>query len=133
MLVNERITINMVAGQRLKEARKKANLTQEQLASMLGIKAAEISQYESDKRTPRWPVFRKLLDILNISADEVLGREITVHDEEEYQIRLSKEDLKIISCIKDNPVLYKTLLADPSRNVQLISNNIKKLIPEIDS
>lgn len=123
----------MVAGQRLKEARKKANLTQEQLASMLGIKAAEISQYESDKRTPRWPVFRKLLDILNISADEVLGREITVHDEEEYQIRLSKEDLKIISCIKDNPVLYKTLLADPSRNVQLISNNIKKLIPEIDS
>ncbi len=133
MLVNERITINMVAGQRLKEARKKANLTQEQLASMLGIKAAEISQYESDKRTPRWPVFRKLLDILNISADEVLGREITVHDDEEYQIRLSKEDLKIISCIKDNPVLYKTLLADPSRNVQLISNNIKKLIPEIDS
>ena len=133
MLVNERITINMVAGQRLKEARKKANLTQEQLASMLGIKAAEISQYESDKRTPRWPVFRKLLDILNISADEVLGREITVHDEEEYQIRLSKEDLKIISCIKDNPVLYKTLLADPSRNVQLISNNIKRLIPEIDS
>lgn len=123
----------MVAGQRLKEARKKANLTQEQLASMLGIKAAEISQYESDKRTPRWPVFRKLLDILNISADEVLGREITVHDDEEYQIRLSKEDLKIISCIKDNPVLYKTLLADPSRNVQLISNNIKKLIPEIDS
>ncbi len=133
MLVNERITINMVAGQRLKEARKKANLTQEQLASMLGIKAAEISQYESDKRTPRWPVFRKLLDILNISADEVLGREITVHDDEEYQIRLSKEELKIISCIKDNPVLYKTLLADPSRNVQLISNNIKKLIPEIDS
>lgn len=123
----------MVAGQRLKEARKKANLTQEQLASMLGIKAAEISQYESDKRTPRWPVFRKLLDILNISADEVLGREITVHDDEEYQIRLSKEELKIISCIKDNPVLYKTLLADPSRNVQLISNNIKKLIPEIDS
>ena len=133
MLVKERITVNMVGGQRLKEARKKANLTQEQLASMLGIKAAEISQYESDKRTPRWPVFRKLLDILNISADEVLGREITVHDDEEYQIRLSKEDLKIISCIKDNPVLYKTLLADPSRNVQLISNNIKKLIPEIDS
>ena len=58
-------------------------------------------------------------------------QQITVHDDEEYQIRLSKEDLKIISCIKDNPVLYKTLLADPSRNVQLISNNIKKLINDI--
>ena len=38
----------MVAGQRLKDARNKANLTQEQLAVMLGIKAAEISQYESN-------------------------------------------------------------------------------------
>ncbi len=123
----------MVAGQRLKEARKKANLTQEQLANMLGIKAAEISQYESNKRTPRWPVFRKILDILNISADEVLGREITVQDEEEYQVRLSKEDLKILSSIKDNSTLYKILLKDPERNIHLISSNLKKLIPEIDS
>ena len=123
----------MVAGQRLKEARKKANLTQEQLANMLGIKAAEISQYESNKRTPRWPIFRKILDILNISADEVLGREVIVHDGEEYQVRLSKEDLKILSNIKDNPTLYKILLKDPERNIHLISSNLKKLIPEIDS
>lgn len=123
----------MVAGQRLREARKKVNLTQQELADMLGIKAAEISQYESDKRTPRWPVFRKMLDILNISADEVLGREITVNDGEEYQVRLSKEDLKILSCIKDNPTLYKTLINNPKRNIHLINSNLKKLIPEIDS
>ena len=123
----------MVAGQRLKDARKKANLTQEQLADMLGIKAAEISQYESNKRTPRWPVFKKLLDILNISADEVLGREITVHDGEEYKIKLSKEDLKILSSIKENPTLYKILLEDPERNIHLISSNLKTLIAEIDS
>ena len=123
----------MVAGQRLREARKNANLTQVELANMLGIKAAEISQYESDKRTPRWPVFRKMLDILDITADEVLGREITVHDDEEYKVRLSKEDLKILSSIKDNPKLYKILLKDPERNIHLINTNLKKLIPEIDS
>ncbi len=123
----------MLAGQRLKQARKEANLTQQELADMLGIKAAEISQYESNKRTPRWPIFNKLLDILNITADEILGREITVHDEEEYQIRLSKEDLKILSCIKENPKLYKALLNNPERNIHLISINLKKLVPEIDS
>ncbi len=123
----------MLAGQRLREARKNANLTQVELANMLGIKAAEISQYESDKRTPRWPVFRKMLDILDITADEVLGREITVHDDEEYKVRLSKEDLKILSSIKDNPKLYKILLKDPERNIHLINTNLKKLIPEIDS
>ena len=123
----------MLAGQRLREARKNANLTQVELANMLGIKAAEISQYESDKRTPRWPVFRKMLDILDITADEVLGREITVHDDEECKVRLSKEDLKILSSIKDNPKLYKILLKDPERNIHLINTNLKKLIPEIDS
>ncbi len=122
----------MVSGQRLREARKRANLTQQELASIIGVKAAEISQYESNKRTPRWPVFNKLLDTLKISADEVLGREITVHDDEDYEIKLAKEDLQILSNIKANPKLYKTLLANPERTVQVISNNLKKVLPEIN-
>ncbi len=121
----------MVAGQRLREARKKVNLTQEQLANIIGVKAAEISQYESNKRTPRWPTFNKLLDALNITADEVLGREMTVHDDEGYEVKLAKEDLEILSHIKANPSLYKTLLANPERNVQVINNNLKRILPEI--
>ena len=122
----------MVAGQRLREARKKVNLTQAELANIIGVKAAEISQYESNKRTPRWPTFNKLLDALHITADEVLGREITVHDNEDYEIKLAKEDLQILSCIKENPKLYKTLLANPERNVQVINNNLKHILPEVD-
>lgn len=122
----------MVSGQKLREARKRANLTQQELATIIGVKAAEISQYESNKRTPRWPVFNKLLDTLKISADEVLGREITVHDDEDYEIKLAKEDLQILSNIKANPKLYKTLLANPERTVQVISNNLKKVLPEIN-
>ncbi len=122
----------MVAGQRLREARKKANLTQEELANIIGVKAAEVSQYESNKRTPRWPTFNKLLDALHITADEVLGREITVHDDDDYEVRLAKEDLQILSQIKANPKLYKVLLSDPERNVQVINNNLKQVLPEID-
>ena len=122
----------MVAGQRLREARKKANLTQEELANIIGVKAAEVSQYESNKRTPRWPTFNKLLDALHITADEVLGREITVHDDDDYEVRLAKEDLQILSQIKANPKLYKVLLSDPERNVQVINNKLKQVLPEID-
>ena len=122
----------MVAGQRLKEARKKANLTQVELANIIGVKAAEISQYESNKRTPRWPAFNKLLDALNITADEVLGREVTVQDDDDYIVKLAKEDLQILSNIKANPKLYKTLLADPERTDQVINKNLKTVIPEID-
>ena len=122
----------MVAGQRLKEARKKANLTQVELADIIGVKAAEISQYESNKRTPRWPAFNKLLDALNITADEVLGREVTVQDDDDYIVKLAKQDLQILPNIKPNPKLYKTLLADPERTVQVINKNLKTVIPEID-
>ena len=121
----------MVAGQRLREARKNAKLTQAELARIIGVKAAEISQYESNKRTPCWPTFNKLLDALNITADEVLGRELTVHDEEDYEVKLAKEDLEILSNIKAHPTLYKILLADPERNIRVINNNLKSVLPEI--
>ena len=122
----------MVAGQRLREARKKVNLTQEELANIIGVKAAEVSQYESNKRTPRWPTFNKLLDALHITADEVLGRDVTVHDGEDYEVKMAKEDLQILSSIKENPKLYKALLSNPERNVQVISNNLKRVLPEVD-
>ena len=122
----------MVAGQRLRKARKKANLTQEELANIIGVKAAEVSQYESNKRTPRWPTFNKLLDALHITADEVLGRDVTVHDGEDYEVKMAKEDLQILSSIKENPKLYKALLSDPERTVQVISNNLKRVLPEVD-
>lgn len=122
----------MVAGQRLREARKKVNLTQEELANIIGVKAAEVSQYESNKRTPRWPTFNKLLDALHITADEVLGRDVTVHDGDDYEVKMAKEDLQILSSIKENPKLYKALLSDPERTVQVISNNLKRVLPEVD-
>ena len=122
----------MVAGQRLREARKKVNLTQEELANIIGVKAAEVSQYESNKRTPRWPTFNKLLDALHITADEVLGRDVTVHDGEDYEVKMAKEDLQILSSIKENPKLYRALLSDPERTVQVISNNLKRVLPEVD-
>ncbi len=118
-------------GQRLKEARTNAGITQTELAKMIGVKAAEISQYESDKRTPRWNVFIKILDKLNISADKILGREITVvSDEEDYTVKLAKKDLQIIETIKNYPKLYKLLTNDPNRNIKVINNNLKEVFPE---
>ena len=118
-------------GQRLREARINAGITQTELAKIIGVKAAEISQYESDKRTPRWNIFIKILDKLNVSADEMLGREISiVSDDEEYNIKLAKKDLQILETIKSYPKLYKLLLIDPNRNIKVINNNLKEVFPE---
>ena len=118
-------------GQRIKEARIKKKLSQTELAKMIGVAPAEISQYESGKRKPRWDKFPKLLDILDVSADEIIGREVTVvSDEEDYTIKMAKKDLQIINAIKQNKNLYKVLSLDPERNVKVINNNLKEVFPE---
>lgn len=118
-------------GQRLKEARQNKGISQIELARIVGVKPAEISQYESDKRTPRWGVLNKILDELNVSADYMLGREVTVvSDDEEYQIKMSKKDLQLLEELKNSPQLYKILLSDPERNVKVLTNNIKEAFPE---
>lgn len=118
-------------GQRLREARQNAGLSQIELAHIVGVKPAEISQYESDKRTPRWKVFNKILDELKLSSEYLLGREVTIiSDDEDYQIKMSKRDLQLLEEIKNSPKLYRILASDPQRNVKILYSNIKKIFPE---
>ncbi len=118
-------------GQRLREARINAGLTQIELANLIGVNPAEISQYESDKRTPRWLVFLKIVDSLNISADILLGRVTSiVSEDDDYKIRADKKDLQILEAIRNNQKLYKLLLKDPERNCRVINNNLKEVFPE---
>lgn len=120
-----------VIGDKLRTARLNVGISQKKLASIVGVKSAEISQYESNKRTPRWGVFVKLLDILNLTADELLGREINiVSDSEDYRIKLSRKDLELLNAIKENNELYEILISNPSKNVKILSGYIKSIFPE---
>lgn len=115
----------------LKNARKQKKLTQTELANIVGVKPAEVSQYESGKRTPRFNVLIKILDTLDISADVALGREQSVVSEDNsYSIRVSKKDLNIISAIKKYPELYKILYENPERSSKVLNSNLSKIFPK---
>ena len=60
-------------GERLKEVRKARKLTQAQLANRLNVSTTTISEYESSMSFPQLEKFIKLVQILNISADYLLG------------------------------------------------------------
>lgn len=60
-------------GKRLKELRRKANLTQEQLATRLGISKSVVSYYELSERTPSPEILIKLVSIFHVSSDYLLG------------------------------------------------------------
>lgn len=58
---------------RLKQLRKQAGLTQQQLATQLGITKSVVSFYELQERSPSPEVLIKLAAIFHVSADYLLG------------------------------------------------------------
>ena len=59
---------------RLKELRLKRKLSQNALASVLGINQNNISRYETHERKADYFTLIKLADFFNVSVDYLLGR-----------------------------------------------------------
>ncbi|MBQ3016192.1 MAG: helix-turn-helix transcriptional regulator [Clostridia bacterium] len=59
-------------GDRIRETRKKLNLTQEQLAEKLDITLTYISEIERGLKMPSMALFIKLVETLDVSADYLL-------------------------------------------------------------
>lgn len=62
-------------GKRLKELRTDRKLTQQQLASQIGLATSAISSYESGNRYPSYEVLIKYSKIFHVSTDYLLGIE----------------------------------------------------------
>jgi len=65
--------IYMTTGERIKAARKKAGLTQAELASKLEIPFQSISQWERDIRKPKKETIAKIARALNVHPVELSG------------------------------------------------------------
>ena len=83
----------LVFGKRLKELRKDKGLTQQQLGDMVGVTKVSICCYENGTRTPTMQNFLDLVEILNVTPDYLLGRDMAVimEENEEYKTKISKE------------------------------------------
>lgn len=62
-------------GKRLKELRTERKLTQQQLASQIGLATSAISSYESGNRYPSYEVLIKYSKIFHVTTDYLLGIE----------------------------------------------------------
>jgi len=60
-------------GKRLKTLRKQASLTQQQLASRIGVTKSVISFYELQERSPSPEILIKLAGVFHVSTDYLLG------------------------------------------------------------
>lgn len=117
----------MIIGERIKKERIARNMSQEELGKIIGVSKVSICGYETGNRFPTMEKFIKLVEVLDIDANYILGRDTNVINEkdESYVIKMAKDDIIIINEIKKNPILYNRLCHDPSRTIELISRKLK--------
>ena len=63
----------MNIGQRLFELRKKKNLSQEEVADILGVSRQTISKWETDASTPDFDKIIPICNLYEITSDELLS------------------------------------------------------------
>ena len=57
----------------LRIARERKGISQKDMAECIGVAKSTYSLYESGNREPGVPTIKKIADVLNVSADELLG------------------------------------------------------------
>ena len=81
----------MNIGNKIKELRKRRNMSQEKLGHELGVSQAMIAQYETGKRNPKIKTIMKIASILEVGPFELMSVD-------EYETLTSKYSVtKLIS------------------------------------
>lgn len=116
-----------IFGNRLKELRKQANLTQQQLGSLVGVTKVSICCYENGTRTPTLDTLKDLADSLNIPLTYLLATDTFAVSEEDMTstINLAKEEIELLKELRMHPELYEKLLNDPKRFISFIEKKIR--------
>lgn len=81
-------------GQRLKELRKKKDISQDELSKILGITTSAVGQYETDVRNPSYEILINLSKYFCVSTDWILGltndETININVPKDYALFLSQ-------------------------------------------
>ena len=108
----------MTLGNRIKFLRKRANITQSELAEKLNLSFGTISKYEKDEISIPSETLLKIANIFNVSTDFLLGR-----------VDIKNESIAIAVSTKDNIDLSDICDEDKEaimRFVEMAKNKNKK-------
>ena len=75
-------------GQKMREARKKKNLTQQELADLSHVSVKQIANIEKGKMNPSYLILRALAKVLHISLDTLINPDISLEDEGVNQMKM---------------------------------------------
>ena len=78
----------------IKEYRKINNISQTEFAQKLFVSKQTVSKWENDKGLPDISLYPELAKILNVSIDELMGKELENNNEEKQVVKMTKKNNK---------------------------------------
>ena len=85
----------MSIGKRLKEARIRRKMTQEDLAAAVGVTKGAIGNYETEVSSPKEAILIKLMEILQIDANYLYQDYIQQEDEDSRRLESLHQDPRL--------------------------------------
>lgn len=111
-------------GTNIKTARKKMGLTQEELASQIGVTSAAVSRWESGAGMPDISMIVPLAQVLEVSTDVLFGLTQTNQNEAQYmELRKSFEEIESNAetpseaALQECKLLLKKCTSNPVNNI----------------
>lgn len=117
----------MLLGKRIRELRKKNNLTQAELGKLVNVTKVSICCYENGTRTPTLETLIDLSNVFKVNVNELIGynKYIVSEKNSSYGLAMSDEEISFIKELRKHNDLYDKVMKDPKRMVELIVKKIR--------
>ena len=109
----------MTLGEKIKKLRKEKNISQTELAEIIGVHQSHIGRYERNESIPTAHIIKKMADVLKVSADYLLS-------EEEQEITTSlTSDKELLQQFQDISKLNETDKQFIKKMIKMAINDAK--------
>lgn len=116
-----------ILGSRIKDLRKRDNMTQKNLGELVNVTKVSICCYENGTRLPSLEILEDLAEVFKVSVDYLLGRDTFVVSDNvsKYSIKMATEEVSFIKEIRKYDKIHELVVSDPKRTAELIYNKLK--------
>lgn len=67
----------MTLGEKIKKLRKQRKMTQQRLATIIGVSASAVGMYEQNRRTPNYKTLKNIAGCLDVPIESLLNDDAT--------------------------------------------------------
>ncbi len=114
--------MNIKIGAIIKRLRTENNMTQDVLASALGVTPQAISRWESEGGYPDIELLPSLADFFSVSTDELLGYKLSEREQELADIKKEMERLSEVGSIEEQVAYARYAFARYPNNYEVRDN-----------